>query len=205
MNTAVAPLDEASLKTWRTQTRLTLIERRLRAGGLQRRQWSERIDRHLDTVLPDLRGRVVGFCWPYKGEHDCRPVVRRLLERGSRSALPVIVAPRSPLAFREWHEGAAMVEGAHGIPVPRHGADIVPDVVLLPANGFDAHGFRLGYGAGYFDRTLATLDRRPVVFGICYELGRLSTIYPRAHDIALDYIVTEDGAFKRGPAGLAPA
>ena len=98
-----------------------------------------------------------------------------------------------------------MQEGAHGIPEPGpDAAEVTPDLVLLPMNGFDAAGYRLGYGSGFFDRTLASLDRRPTVIGLCYELGRLDTIRPQPHDIPLDFVVTEAGAWRRGAAGLAP-
>lgn len=194
--------NENTLKSWRMATRKHLIERRTAASAARRAQWSERIDRHLEAALPEVRGLVVGFCWPYRAEHDPRAIVLRLLAKGSRAALPVIVARRMPLEFREWREAAEMEDGAYGIPIPKHGARTTPDLVLLPANGFDEQGFRLGYGAGYFDRTLASLPGRPTVFGISFELGRLPTIHPQAHDIPLDYIVTEEGAFKRAGGEL---
>lgn len=118
--------------------------------------------------------------------------------------MPVVVAPKTPLLFREWHAAVPMADGAYGIPEPAGSARTTPDVVLLPANGFDEFGFRLGYGGGFFDRTLATIDPRPLVIGIAFELGRLSTIHPQPHDIPLDYVVTEAGAYRRGPAGLHP-
>ena len=197
----VPPLHD--LKAWRSSTRKDLIARRIAVPEAERSQWSAAIDRHLEALLPDAAGRVIGFCWSYKAEYDSRATILRMLAQGASAVLPVIVAPASPLAFREWHPDCAMEEGAYGIPIPAEGArERLPDVVLLPANGFDAQGFRLGYGAGYFDRTLASLENRPVVVGVAFELGRLATIHPQPHDIPLDYIVTEAGAFRRDPAGL---
>jgi 5,10-methenyltetrahydrofolate synthetase len=203
MNEAASLLDREHLKSWRSKTRKELIARRMAVTEALHSEWSGSIGRHLDELLPDVSGLVVGFCWPYMAEYDPRATVLRMLARGASAALPVIVAPGSPLAFRAWSPGCEMEEGAYGIPIPAQGArENVPDLVLLPANGFDEHGFRLGYGAGYFDRTLASQKTRPVVIGISFELGRLATIRPHPHDIPLDYIVTEAGAWRCGPAGL---
>ena len=202
---SVAPDASGDVQAWRKATRKALIEGRVAAGDAARHAWNRGIEAHLERLLPTIACEIVGFCWPYKDEPDARPVVQRLMDRGARAALPVVVAPRTPLAFREWRPGCAMQEGAHGIPEPGpDAAEVTPDLVLLPMNGFDAAGYRLGYGSGFFDRTLASLDRRPTVIGLCYELGRLDTIRPQPHDIPLDFVVTEAGAWRRGAAGLAP-
>lgn len=204
MSAVPSAADEA--KAWRSALRKELIARREAARTAERERWSRQIAAYIDRLVPDARGRVVGFCWPYKSEHDARPIVLRMLAQGARAALPVVVAPRTPLAFREWSPGCAMEDGAHGIPVPAESApQATPDLVLLPMNGFDREGYRLGYGSGFFDRTLASLERRPVVIGICFELGRVETIHPQPHDIPMDYVVTEAGAWKRGDRGLEPA
>jgi hypothetical protein len=75
--------------------------------------------------------------------------------------------------------------------------------VLLPMNGWDAQGYRLGYGGGFFDRTLAALAKKPIVIGVTYELARMETIQPQAWDIPMDYVVTERGVYRRDPEGLA--
>lgn len=82
----------------------------------------------------------------------------------------------------------------HAIPIPADGAVLVPDVVLLPLVAFDRRGFRLGYGGGYFDRTLAAIVPRPFTVGIGFEIARVDTIQPQQHDIPLDAVVTEAGA-----------
>jgi hypothetical protein len=75
--------------------------------------------------------------------------------------------------------------------------------VLLPMNGWDRQGYRLGYGGGFFDRTLASLKKRPVVIGVTYEMARMETIFPQPWDIPVDYVVTEAGVYRRDPEGLA--
>ena len=167
---------------------------------------SVRIERSLEQMLSRLSPRVVGYCWPYRGEFDCRPLMARWLRAaaGRRAALPVIVAPATAMPFRQWTPDSAIIEGRFGIPIPASGADIVPDLLLMPVNGFDDQGYRLGYGGGYFDRTLAALPLRPVAVGIGFELARVDSIGPDTHDIPLDYLVTEGGVSVRRGAGLVP-
>jgi hypothetical protein len=100
-----------------------------------------------------------------------------------------------------------LTRGPLGIPYPAASAELAPDAVLLPMVGFDAAGYRLGYGGGYFDRTLAAFARRPLVIGVAHELARLETIYPQPHDAAVDYLVTERGIYRRdsGPGGVSLA
>lgn len=185
------------LKAWRAARRKAFVEWRLGLDRAEREGLEAALLAHVAPTLEALPvGAVIGFCWPYKGEPDCRALVERALARGGRAVLPVVVAPKSPLAFREWRPGMALAVDHHGIPVPAAGAEeLAPDLVLLPMNGFDARGFRLGYGGGYFDRTLAALERRPTVIGLCYERGRLDSIHPQPHDIALDFVATEAGLF----------
>lgn len=86
-----------------------------------------------------------------------------------------------------------MATDRHGIHFPTSGAALIPDMLLIPVNAFDRRGFRIGYGSGYFDRTLATLVPPPLSIGVGFELARVATIYPQAHDIPLDAVVTEAG------------
>jgi len=113
-----------------------------------------------------------------------------------RTALPVVVAEGQPLAFREWTPETPLAPDRYGIPTPTAGEWLTPDLILLPLNGFDAAGFRLGYGGGYFDRTLAALAPRPLAVGVGFEINRVDSIRPEAHDQRLDWIVTENGAFR---------
>jgi 5,10-methenyltetrahydrofolate synthetase len=200
MQASQANSDVQSVSVWRAHIRRELVTRRLATPDDVHARWSAAIDQHLDRLLGyPGRFKVIGFCWPYKREFDARPLVARLLRDGVRAALPVVVAPHAPLEFRQWHPDAPMEAGAYGIPVPRKTVDAAPDVLLLPANGFDSCGYRLGYGGGYFDRTLSSMSPRPVAIGVSFELGRLPTIRPEAHDVPLDCIVTEAGAFRTPP------
>jgi 5-formyltetrahydrofolate cyclo-ligase len=134
----------------------------------------------------------VGFYWPLKGEPDLRPFVRELIVQGAEAALPVVVVKNQPLEFWRWEPGTKLTrQSVWGIPVPAERVPAHPEVLLAPVVGFDDAGYRLGYGGGYYDRTLASLDPKPFVIGVGYELGRLATIHPQPHDIPLDLIVTE--------------
>ena len=190
-------MNAAELKTWRKELRAELIARRLAANPAELHAWNEAIHRHIDRAFPNLARGVVAFCWPHKNEFDARFLMRDLRERGAVTALPVVVAPKTPLIFREWHPGIKLASGALDIPYPAQSPEVVPDSVLLPMNGFDEAGYRLGYGGGYFDRTLAGLNEKPLVIGVTYELAKLATIHPQAYDLPMDFIVTERGVYER--------
>lgn len=196
--------DPQSLKTWRRKCRVDLIARRSAASSADHSRWSLAIDRYVESLLTDTAGKVVGFCWPYQAEYDARALVLNCIEHGARGALPVVVAPRTPLIFREWDLDTEMAPGVYDIPVPISTPQVVPDIILVPLVGFDAKGYRLGYGGGYFDRTLAAMASRPATIGIGFELSRLPTIHPQWHDIPLDYIVTEKDLYRRDSNRLTP-
>jgi 5-formyltetrahydrofolate cyclo-ligase len=192
-----------SLKSWRKAQRERLIAERLAIPHATLDAWRERMDAYVQRSFPGLAGRHVAFCWPIKNEYDARHLARTLRGLGSLTALPVVVAPKAPLAFREWHPGVQLAKGALDIPYPVGSREIVPEAVLLPMNGWDPKGYRLGYGAGFFDRTLASLAAKPVVIGVSYEQARLDTIHPQSWDIPVDYLVTERGVYRRDAEGLA--
>ena len=196
-------MDAVALRTWRKTQRERLITARLALSPAQLDSWRERIDGFIARSFPGLERSRVAFCWPVKNEYDARHLARTLRSRGALTALPAIVAPRSPLVFREWHPGVALANGPLDIPFPVSSPEVLPDAVLLPMNGWDAQGYRLGYGGGYFDRTLARLAQKPVTIGVSYELARLETIYPQSWDIPVDYVVTERGVYRRDDQELA--
>lgn len=191
------------LRSWRKAERERLIAEREALDAATRERLRLRIDAHLGRSFPGLATARVAFCWPLRGEYDARPLGQALRDRGALTALPVVVAPGEPLLFRQWHPGVALGSGPLGIPYPLHSDPVVPTAMLLPMNGWDEAGYRLGYGAGFFDRTLASLTRRPVVIGISYELARMKTIHPQSWDIPMDWVVTERGVYRRDPEGLA--
>ena len=183
----------SEIAAWRKRARSELIAVRLAIPAAQRREFTATIARLLEGMFALQPRRVLAFCWPYRGEVDVRFAVRTLREQGASAALPEVAGKGSPLRFREWRPGVAMVEGPLGIPAPRDTAFVVPDAALVPLVGFDGQGYRLGYGGGYFDRTLAAPGRKPLAVGVGFEAARLPTIHPQPHDIAMDFIVTEAG------------
>jgi 5-formyltetrahydrofolate cyclo-ligase len=196
-------MDPNALKAWRKAERERLIAARTAVAPSQLDSWRRRMDITLERSFPGLARCRLAFCWPIKGEYDARHLARTLRSRGALTALPVVVAPRTPLIFREWHPGVSMVPGPLDIPYPVDSPEVVPEAVLLPMNGWDQQGFRLGYGAGFFDRTLASLAKRPLTIGVTYELAKLDTIHPQSWDLPMDYVVTERGVYRRDPEGLA--
>lgn len=173
----------------------------------EHRRLSEAITAHLERLLRSCGPRTLGFCWPIRGEFDCRPLAARLAAEGVRCGLPRIAEDSATMTFHEWRPGSAMETGRHGIPAPKADAPrLLPDLLLIPVNAFDAAGYRLGYGAGYFDRTLAALDPRPLAVGVGFALARVASIDPAPHDVPLDAVVTEAGIERfsaRLPAGDA--
>ena len=142
-------------------------------------------------------GCVAAF-WPMAHEPDLRPLMTQWAqEHGLTIALPVIEGPDLPLSFQRWEPDAPMVTGAYGIEIPAARDPVTPDVVLVPTLGFTQQADRLGYGAGYYDRTLAALrsSARPLVtIGIAWACGEIDEGYqPAAHDQPLDAILTEEG------------
>ncbi len=203
MATALTPADavvrSVASNGKRHALRRELIARRL---AMSTDEWSAgcvRVRTHLAAGLPELATMMVAFCWPQKHEPDLRPLIEtwiRARQPGFAALLPVVVGTRQPLAFRAWTPQTPMTIDRYGIPTPAAGDFVFPQAILLPVNGFDAAGHRIGYGGGYFDRTLASLQPRPLAIGVGFELARLDSIEPESHDQRLEWIVTEEGVFR---------
>ncbi len=177
----------------REQLRKTMIAARRQLPPGQVQEWSARIVARLLQQFPAPPGNCIAFCWPIHHEPDIRAALEAWQARGATGALPVVTAPAQPLAFRPWTRDTPLEPDRYGIPTPMAGPWVVPDVLLLPLNAFDDAGFRLGYGGGFFDRTLAALAPRPLSIGVGFELNRVASIGPAAHDQPLDWICTEAG------------
>jgi 5-formyltetrahydrofolate cyclo-ligase len=190
-------MNSDELKTWRKSERTRLIAARTALDAATLEHFRLRIDAHLERAFPGLAAAKLALCWPIKGEYDARHLARTLRERGALTALPVVVAPKQPLIFREWHPGVELAHGPLDIPYPANSAVVVPNAVLLPMNGWDPAGYRLGYGGGFFDRTLASLPKKPAVIGVTYEMAKMETIRPQSWDIPVDWVVTERGVYRR--------
>ncbi|MBN9308938.1 MAG: 5-formyltetrahydrofolate cyclo-ligase [Devosia sp.] len=157
---------------------------------------------HFFEHVPLHSGEVVAGYWPIRDELDIRSIVARLMDAGQPVCLPVVVGDEQPLELRLWQEGASLYEAGYGTLAPADDAPRAePDVILMPLLGFDKHGTRLGYGGGYYDRTLAALGRRPRLIGFAFTLQEVDDIPREGHDVPLDAIVTEAGVrvFEKAP------
>lgn len=187
----------ASLMAWRRAERERLIQLRLKLPVEYRQQASSQITDRLDRYCRErgllAPGRIVSGYWPLRGEPDLRPWLARLNEEGMVTVLPVVVEKGAPLRFRKWTPGCEMEKGFWNIPVPAEREEFTPEVLLGPVVGFDAHRYRLGYGGGYFDRTLELLRQQGRdfhVIGIALDEARLPAFEALPHDINFNAIIT---------------
>jgi 5,10-methenyltetrahydrofolate synthetase len=190
--------------TERDDTCRTAQRRALRRDALARRKTlgdedlalrSQAICRLLAANFPQLAVLRVGFCWPVNNEPDVRAALETWRAAGDAAfaaLLPVVVEANTALAFRAWQPGMALSADRYGIPTPVAGDFLQPQALLSPLTAFDTAGFRLGYGGGYFDRTLAGLRPRPLAIGVGFELSRVESVFPEPHDERLDAVVTEE-------------
>ncbi len=178
------------MKRWRKAERERLLALRQGLPAADRRRWGEQIDAALRALLAERPG-ILGVYWPFRAEFDPRPLIDWTIAAGRSVALPVVVDKKGPLEYRDWRPGEPLVDGVWNIPVPEKRDIVTPAVVLAPLVGFDRACYRLGYGGGYFDRTLAALSPRPFAIGIGFGLQQIDTIYPQSFDVPMDMIVTE--------------
>ena len=192
-------------KQSKAAARLAARERRARLAQ-DVADWPARAAGWLDLALAGWPAPlVVAGYHPVRGEADVLPLMARLAGRGAVTALPGIAAPGTPLRFRRWTVGDPTVTGHLGMQEPLPGQpEVRPDVVLVPLLAFDRIGGRLGYGAGYYDRTLAALradGARLCSIGLGYSGQELPRVPTDASDEPLDWVVTEAEAIRSGPAG----
>lgn len=200
----VDPDQARDVARWRKAERTRLRAERTALSVADRQAVGAALAGHLRQLLhtrfDGAQGRVFSAYWPIKGEPDLRPLMAELHGLGVSVALPLVETKSAPLTFRRWTPETQMVRGDWNIPVPPPEAPVVtPEITLAPLVGWSSDGYRLGYGGGYFDRTLAALKPRPFAIGVGFASARLASIYPQPHDIPLDIIVTEDGIVT--PAG----
>lgn len=179
--------------------RSRLVERRLNMTDRVRR--CEMLQRVMRIWLVNRPDTAIGAYWPIKGEFDPLPALHRWKEDGElldqpqprRIGLPVIDKLHGTLKFHAWFPGCPMEADAFGIPKPKDTEVIVPTLLFVPCVGYGPGGFRLGYGGGFYDRTLATLQPRPYTVGLGFAHGFLGDLEPEPHDVALDAILNENG------------
>jgi 5,10-methenyltetrahydrofolate synthetase len=200
------PTDDACRAARRRALRRDALARRRALADGEHARRSRAVCRLLTANFPQLAALRVGFCWPVNNEPDVRAALETWQAAGDAAfaaLLPVVVEAGVALAFRPWQPGMALSADRYGIPTPVTGDFQQPQALLIPLAAFDAAGFRLGYGGGYFDRTLARLHPRPLAIGVGFELSRVDSVFPEPHDERLDAVVTEERVitFARQPAG----
>jgi len=180
--------DKPTLRKQLQAERLAMADRHQRSVHLQEvlRVWL--------VTRPETS---IGAYWPIKGEFDAMPALYRWSEAeyGRLIGLPVIDRESKQLRFHVWYPGCPMEDDAYGIPKPK-GTDLFdPELLLVPCVGFGPGGVRLGYGGGFYDRTLAALRPRPFTVGVGFAHGHVPWLEAEPHDMPLDAVLTEDGVF----------
>jgi len=183
------------IQQWRRERRAELLAQRLAVSRNKRQSARAACTEYILECAASVHPACVGFYWPFRGEIVVLDVVDKLLADGIDAALPVVIEKNQPLEFWAWDSTMEMRPGIWNIPVPAVRSPRHPDMLLVPLVGFDTAGYRLGYGGGYYDRTLVQMTPKPRTIGVGYSLSQLQTVYPQAHDIPMDAIVTEDGLF----------
>jgi len=180
--------DKPTLRRQLQAERQSMVDRHQRAVHLQEvlRVWL--------VTRPETS---IGAYWPIKGEFDALPALFRWTEAeyGRLIGLPVINRDTKQLKFHVWYPGCPMEEDAYGIPKPKGTDEFEPELLLVPCVGFGPGGVRLGYGGGFYDRTLAALTPRPFTVGVGYAHGYVPWLEAEPHDMPLDAMLTEDGLF----------
>lgn len=176
--------------------RHTFIERRQQLPAAEKHAAAAALARLFFDAVDLPPDAVVAGYWPVRGEIDVLPLMRELIARGHRVALPHVVAADAPLLFRLWRDDAPMRRGGFGIPEPSDGAEVTPDTVLVPLVAFDSHGHRVGYGGGYYDGTLAHVKPARAI-GIAYDVQRYDGAFAsEKHDVPLHMIVTDKKIYR---------
>jgi 5-formyltetrahydrofolate cyclo-ligase len=195
-------MESPEIAEWKQRERQAAAERRARAFAALPQAGHDLAVRFRDAV-PLPRGAVVSGYWPLAGELDIRPLLHQIHDHGHPIGLPVVKGKGQPLLFRAWSPGAALVQGSFKVLTPPEGApELVPDVLLVPLLAFDRDGYRLGYGGGFYDRTLEKRRREahsghPVLaIGIAFAAQETDKLPKGPFDQPLDWIVTEAWARK---------
>jgi 5-formyltetrahydrofolate cyclo-ligase len=179
--------DKAKLRKQLQAERQSLLDRHARSVQLQ------------EVLRVWLVGRsetTIGAYWPIKGEFDALPALYRWSESDDakrRIGLPVINRDTKQLRFHTWFPGCPMEDDAFGIPKPKDTPPFEPQLLLVPCVGYGPRGLRLGYGGGFYDRTLASLTPKPYTVGVAYAHGYLPWLQAEAHDVPLDAMINEEG------------
>lgn len=189
-------LSDPDLQVGRRHLRQRLLAERAALDAATVRRAAMAVAEHLRPWFAARPPASVGFCAAVRGEIDLAEFVGGLIEAGWSAAMPVVERTAAPMVFRAWTPLAPMTRDRHGIPVPATASCPAPTVLLIPVLGVDRAGHRLGYGGGYFDRTVAALaeqGRRPLCIGVGYDRSWINDLRPAAHDARLDSYVSPQG------------
>ena len=172
-----------------------------REGLIDRHQRGMHLQEVLRVWLLGRQDAAVGAYWPIKGEFDALPALFRWAEADvqRRIGLPVVDKKSKQLSFQVWYPGCEMEDDAYGIPKPKGTPTFEPTLLLVPCVGYGPGGVRLGYGGGFYDRTLATLQPRPTTVGLAYSQGFLPWLEAETHDVPLDTVLTDEGLAWQAP------
>lgn len=195
LNADGQPRPASDVARWRKMERKRLLEARSALTEAYRTMQTRAAICALDDIVEATSVGSIGLYWPIRGEPDLHSWMASLSNRGLRVALPVATALGQALIFREWTPGARLAHGIWNIPFPSDGAEIVPEAIIAPLVGFDARCYRLGYGGGFIDRTLASISPTPLAVGVGFPCAEIPTIHPQAHDIPMDWVVTGASQF----------
>lgn len=183
--------DWSYIRSWRVEMRKALIGRRMALPGEERTARGGEAKRRLMASVDLRKFATLGIYWPVRGEFDVRDLAIEHLKHGGRVGLPVVVEKSAPVEFWSWRPEVPMSKGIWNIPIPAERELLHPDVLIVPLVGWDGERYRLGYGGGYYDRTIAAAAVRPYRVGIGYEDAHLESIFPQPHDIPMDMIITD--------------
>jgi 5-formyltetrahydrofolate cyclo-ligase len=178
---------------WRQTVRRALLTWRKALDVDTHAELSAKNKNHFASFLKDHPTATVGFYWPIQNEVDLRTEIKSHIALGGKAALPVVPGKDQPMVFHNWTPQTKLMPGYAGIPEPVETPKSALDIILAPLVGFDNAGYRLGYGGGFFDRTLAVLSPKPIVVGIGFEATRLEDIQPHQYDVPVDVLITDAG------------
>lgn len=187
----------------KAELRLSALAARAALSREAREEAAQAVSEHFFTHIKLAPGEVVAAYWRIRDELDCQPILVRLMDSLQPVVLPVVLGPEDPLQMRLWEPGAALYPAGFGTLAPAELApQMAPHIVLMPLLGFDRMGTRLGYGGGYYDRTLAQMEPKPRLIGLAFAAQEIEAIPRDSHDIPLDTIITEAGVRQFGlPTG----
>lgn len=198
-------MDAEAVEEAKAGLRVRAHEQRAAFAQSLRAEAAEAATRHFFEHVMLAPTDIVAAYWPIRDELDCRGVLTRLMDAGQPVCLPIVKGDEEPLEMHLWEVGAPLYPSGFGILAPIETSPLVePDVIMVPLLGFDGLGTRLGYGRGYYDRTLALMTKKPKLIGFAFAAQELPEIPREAHDVPLDGLITENGYRDFAPSGAPP-